>query len=362
MVARLLDFNFAAGTRMDDEYADLGVTIRANQRHSRIDQAMIFDSSDAGRWDSDLDYSDADLGGLLMISQDGRSDRPNDSFRGGTLKFDFDEPVDMTSVTLLDAERGAKIKAYDENGKKIGVIRVENGHDNDMREIDLSIFEGVASLKIILRGSGAIDNLAFDAPGDDDTGGGGPGGDDTGGSFCSGGDASLSFLEPGGRYNAQTGETLVQGSDGADTIAGNAEDNTLYGNGGNDFLLGNTGIDRLCGGAGDDTLHGGRDDDTVVGGAGDDRINGDKGSDVLVGGDGADAFAFSFKGIVAGDLDTVKDFDAAKGDWVMLRGFEAGTVEARAVEAGVELTLNGDAFAIVENAGLADVENALTFV
>ncbi len=157
MPLRVLDFELAAGTRVSDRYD--GVLISADQRASRIDEAMIFDSANPTGGDDDLAYDDR--GGILIISEDGDASDPDDAARGGTLSFDFAEPVDLKSIILLDAERGAKFTAYDADGNKIGQVLVGRGADNDEREIDLSSLEGVSSLEVKLRGSAALDDLVF---------------------------------------------------------------------------------------------------------------------------------------------------------------------------------------------------------
>lgn len=60
----------------------------------------------------------------------------------------------------------------------------------------------------------------------------------------------------------------VGGSDGADTLTGDASANALKGYGGNDVIDGGAGNDALYGGYGDDRLIGGGGDDTLDGGAG----------------------------------------------------------------------------------------------
>ncbi|NND74325.1 MAG: VWA domain-containing protein [Ilumatobacter sp.] len=87
------------------------------------------------------------------------------------------------------------------------------------------------------------------------------------------------------------------GTSGDDIICGLAGDDSLDGRGGNDILLGGAGNDDLDGGSGDDHLLGGfgdddlRDsagDDTHDAGEGDDRIHDSKGDDHILGGAGDD--------------------------------------------------------------------------
>ena len=63
------------------------------------------------------------------------------------------------------------------------------------------------------------------------------------------------------------GDTVI-GTDGSNTLDGNAGDDWLYGRDGNDTLLGGDGADHLYGGDQDDTLIGGIGNDYINGGAG----------------------------------------------------------------------------------------------
>ncbi|ETX16491.1 hypothetical protein OCH239_01245 [Roseivivax halodurans JCM 10272] len=74
------------------------------------------------------------------------------------------------------------------------------------------------------------------------------------------------------------------GTDGDDTLRGNARNNVLYGYIGMDEIFGEDGRDLLVGGADDDTLSGGLLGDTLLGGDGDDVLLGEAGNDLLEGG------------------------------------------------------------------------------
>jgi Ca2+-binding RTX toxin-like protein len=67
------------------------------------------------------------------------------------------------------------------------------------------------------------------------------------------------------------------GSIYGDTIYGTDGNNTLDGNAGDDYLYGRDGSDTLLGGDGADHLYGGDQDDTLIGGIGNDYINGGAG-------------------------------------------------------------------------------------
>ncbi|NUH65460.1 Hint domain-containing protein [Sulfitobacter sp. S0837] len=167
---RTLDFNaFAAGTVIDDEYADLGVTVSASGGSG---DAMIFDTANPTGGDHDL-ASDT-LGGVLIVSEDGDSSDPDDNACGGSLYFDFDDAVRMKGITFKDIEEtsgdGTRVIFYDEHGEVIQNHYVQPTGDGGERFVQFNV-DGVSRFEVRLEGSGAIDNLVFDdcKP---DTGGG----------------------------------------------------------------------------------------------------------------------------------------------------------------------------------------------
>ncbi|HEX5340940.1 MAG TPA: calcium-binding protein, partial [Duganella sp.] len=86
----------------------------------------------------------------------------------------------------------------------------------------------------------------------------------------------------------------IEGTAGADNLAGGYFDDTIHGNGGNDSLFGFAGNDLLVAGepANDGTtgssLDGGNGNDTLQGGSGADSLYGNEGNDLLSGGAGDD--------------------------------------------------------------------------
>ncbi|MCU0800319.1 MAG: Hint domain-containing protein [Rhodobacteraceae bacterium] len=121
--------------------------------------------------------------------------------------------------------------------------------------------------------------------------------------------ATSSFI--GSPTSTNTGNDVLQGGDGADTIFGEGGNDTLAGGlgadsldggAGDDSLLGQESNDTLSGGDGNDTLDGGVFNDTLFGGAGADRLIGGDGSDVMDGGTGADTlFGDAFNDQLIGD-------------------------------------------------------------
>ncbi|MEM1343824.1 MAG: Ig-like domain-containing protein [Pseudomonadota bacterium] len=113
---------------------------------------------------------------------------------------------------------------------------------------------------------------------------------------ATGSDTFQYFATDGGQQGAlatvtvTVAEAVLIGSDGDDTLRGDARANTLEGGAGNDKLYGEAGEDRLLGGAGNDAIYGGAQSDTIAAGAGDDTAYGEAGSDIIRLGEGDDRF------------------------------------------------------------------------
>jgi Ca2+-binding RTX toxin-like protein len=115
-------------------------------------------------------------------------------------------------------------------------------------------------------------------------------------------------------------DAALSGTTGNDILSGFAGNDTLNGNDGNDWLSGGAGTDTLNGGNGNDKLDGGTGNDTLNGGAGNDLLIGGAGNDTLNGGLGADTFAWNFgdagtTSTVA--VDTINSFETAVGTDVL---------------------------------------------
>ena len=111
------------------------------------------------------------------------------------------------------------------------------------------------------------------------------------------------------------------------------------------FVLsgGGSGNDVLIGGNGDETLDGIDDDNILTGGAGDDTLNGVSGNDSLTGGAGADKFVLD-QTAVAADTDTITDFSSSDGDRVQID-----------TSAGNEATLAALGLAVADNGAHANI-------
>lgn len=128
----------------------------------------------------------------------------------------------------------------------------------------------------------------------------------------------------------------LQGSDYADTLAGDHRNNYIWGYDGDDILYGGPG-------GGDDYLSGGNGNDKIYGGIGDDHIIGGSGNDLLSGGVGEDTFEFYrwhgddvIRGFESGidtidltalSIETDIPMEQVEADTVIdLTGFDGGTI------------------------------------
>jgi hypothetical protein len=148
-------------------------------------QAMIFNSAAPTGGDEDLGTPNADFGGpgigkggksgmlfpndrphgnVLIISEDGNSTNPDDNKFGGVITFDFDPPMDLHSIGLLDNEESATFEVFTSDGGSSVVIN-ENGGDNSWESVRSVAKPSVNKLVVKFAGSGAITDLTFLPPG-----------------------------------------------------------------------------------------------------------------------------------------------------------------------------------------------------
>ncbi|NEQ41559.1 MAG: hypothetical protein F6K40_37345, partial [Okeania sp. SIO3I5] len=150
--------DLAAGTIIDDEYQNLGVTISATEFG-----AMIFDSANPTGGDSDL-ATDTE-GNILIISEDGDSSDPDDDGGGGVITFDLDNPVEFNSINLVDIEEvGGEVRTTDSDGN-VTTTSIPATGDASLQTLNIDDSD-VVKIEVELAGSGAISGLDFDSIGD----------------------------------------------------------------------------------------------------------------------------------------------------------------------------------------------------
>lgn len=147
--------DLAAGTIISDQYGDLGLTISTPSEFG----AMLFDTNNPTG--EDFDLAAADLGNVLIISEDGDTSDPDDNAQGGTLTFEWDTVVDITGVNLLDIdEPGSSIAFFDDNSHEIATLEIPELEDNGFQQLGFDV-ENVARMDIFLAGSGAVTAVDF---------------------------------------------------------------------------------------------------------------------------------------------------------------------------------------------------------
>ncbi len=161
------------------------VTISADGNRSSPDVAIVFDSANperdidlgtpneslggpgVGRGEGAGTGNDVALGNLLIIAEndrdrdgDGRIDAPDDNASGGTITFEFDEPVSLDSFLLLDIEElGGHVELWHFD------VLVDNPDvpmlgDNSLQSMSFA-HPIVTSVVVHLAGSGALDELSY---------------------------------------------------------------------------------------------------------------------------------------------------------------------------------------------------------
>ncbi len=171
----------SAGTKPYETWASQGVHISTN---STSKPPMIFDSSNPSGNDRDLGTPHQDFGGpghgtggktgaigennkalgnLLIISKDGNSNNPDDNASGGTIYFNFDNNVDISSIDIIDLDYGntnGMIKAYDASDNLIGEKAVIAYGDNSYQKIVLE-FTDVRKIAVIIPNSFSVAALNY---------------------------------------------------------------------------------------------------------------------------------------------------------------------------------------------------------
>jgi hypothetical protein len=108
-----------------------------------------------------------DLGKVLIISKDGDSLDPDDDEAGGSLTFDFNSPVIVHSIDLLDInEEGGKIELFDAGGNLLSTTIIPAIGENTFQTVfvkaatDGTPFEATRMV-VTLAGDGAIANFVY---------------------------------------------------------------------------------------------------------------------------------------------------------------------------------------------------------
>ncbi len=192
-ICHTIDFdNLQKGTIVSNQYSNLKLAISANNNKSgHPDKAIIFDSANPSGGDDDLGTPNEDFGGpgigsggeqgepgenntalnkLLIIAEDivdsnndGFVDDPDDEAYGGSIYFDFDEPVKVSNVKLVDIDNKSNdVKGFNSSGAEIFNIRMSDLNHNSVQTINVnqSTFS-TSKLELKFKESGAVDALTY---------------------------------------------------------------------------------------------------------------------------------------------------------------------------------------------------------
>lgn len=159
------------GEVVSEQWAEAGIHVSAESSVNGTDTVVIFDSSNPTGGDFDLQTpgygpgNDTPLGNLLIIASDvvdldddDMIDDPDDDENGGTIYFDFDDPVTMCSIGVVDMDDGgigSVIRFRDGDGTLLDTIAFPSIGDNSFQEVFFTIHD-VQRVEVFLKSSGAI--------------------------------------------------------------------------------------------------------------------------------------------------------------------------------------------------------------
>ena len=123
-------------------------------------KAMIFDSDRTPATGNDDDLT-VNSGNILIISEDGDSNDPDDNASGGVFTFTFKKDVTFTAIDIIDIEgRHNNIKFYDGFGNRILKQDLIVVGDQQQGTMTFNV-EHVRKVVVSICESGALDNLTF---------------------------------------------------------------------------------------------------------------------------------------------------------------------------------------------------------
>jgi len=181
-----------------EQWSDWGVTLGAtNKTGSRAEPLLLFNSNPESYTGGDRDLRSGDPWGtavqhnVLIIQEDGfnrngtvkNAQDPDDEARGGIISFDFQAPVTLGSIRLLDiddfGDRGQYVtfSAWDAEGNPVATTQFDQASladpervtnlssqgitgNNSLYDFALN-YTNVARLEVLHPGSGAIAGLQW---------------------------------------------------------------------------------------------------------------------------------------------------------------------------------------------------------
>jgi len=188
----------AKGTFITTQYDEVGLTISGVSNHgNRTGDVIIFDSSNPTGGDSDLGTpnqayggpgignggtnpagrNDQSLGNVIILAEnvrdnnnDGRVDNPDDDAAGGIIYFDFNQPISVEGLDMLDLDDHADneiiFQFADGTTQMWECPQIgNNSHKFVSTLINGEAAHNVARISVSFSGSGAIAGLKLSRPG-----------------------------------------------------------------------------------------------------------------------------------------------------------------------------------------------------
>jgi len=153
---------FTRGDQITDAYQNLGLTIDTAGSFAGVIPPMIFDSENPTGGDDDL--RTIDQGNVLIISEDNNSLDPDDNFAGGAFRFQWDTPVQVKEIGLLDIDSNEQFRiiTLDSNDNVISNSGFLPGNGNNQL-LDISLdADDVSAMIVNISNSGAITHLSYE--------------------------------------------------------------------------------------------------------------------------------------------------------------------------------------------------------
>lgn len=105
------------------------------------------------------------LGNVLIISADGNQDKPRAwDDKGGVIRVDFEKPVKLDYLRLLNADRGDKDNGYVKiyYGSQSDKKKIPNSGDNGISKVKLDNYKDIKRIEIDLVGRTALVDIVPD--------------------------------------------------------------------------------------------------------------------------------------------------------------------------------------------------------
>ena len=181
--------DLANGTVITNQWSKYGICVSALNTGGGPNIAMIIGSEDEDELDAANDRdlgtpnavfggpgvggggdgdpaagtNDTGLGNLLIISEDGVSDPPDDEAGGGHLIFMFSTPVDIENVQLVDIDTNETTGVVCTTPAGLIPFTMLPLGNNSVQVVDINT-NNVTKLEIKFPSSGAVANICFKQP------------------------------------------------------------------------------------------------------------------------------------------------------------------------------------------------------